>query len=1198
MPLCDRSDATYQNYVATLTSDTTCHVSWQYKNTGSSTWSNWSADVTISTCPSGWKVRPSPAAGCVPVDEQNYAQQCPTCQLGNPLLPLTGAKREVVPTGISLGGVALTLTYDTSSKAQPAGFVSPFAEPASFGPLWRTSFHHKLLVVGSSNPSASLSRGNGNILYFQGGSGGFTATGKVAHRLKQVTGGYLFSDVTNGTLEMFDTSGKLTTLTTAGGTVLTFLYGADGTLSAVQASDGRMVTFKYANGLISLVTGTDAGTITPAYDTQGNLASLTWADGKVFGFLYENASLPWALTGKVDENNSRLATFGYDASGRAISSEHAGGAQSYTLSYSTPPALLVSTDVYDATRDVWVRTLMWQAPGQITVSEPSGSTFAIDAQTVNGMPLVTGRTQAAGSGSAESSVARTYDGVGNVLSNDDASGVRTCYAYDSSYRETVRVEGLATSVNCASVLPAGSSLPAGARKITTSWHADWNMPTVVTEALKKTTIVYNGQPDPFNGNVTANCSSAPARADGKPAPVVCKQVEQALLPAVPGSVDSDFDKVSLLLHMGGANGARTIVDSARSPKTVTPAGDAQIATDQSRFGGSSLKFDGSGDYADVSSSADFAMGSGDFTVEFWVWTNPATAAWSRLLENEAYNTTGGWHFSYNGSDAAGSRRLGFQIGLNGGGGARIDSNAALPTSQWVHVAVTRAVGTVRMFVNGVQQSGTLATTENYTSQKMRIGATLGTASNFFTGYLDDLRITKGLARYTANFTPPPAQLPDAPDTRVVDTTVPTRVSSYTYDAAGRMLTSKDANNRTTNYAYYSDNAFAGPSDPDLGKVYLMLHGNGPNGSKAIGDSSLRNQPLTLLGDTSISTAQSMYGGSAIYFDGTGDYMTSPSSAGWNFGGGDFTIEAWIRPVVMPPSGYAGLVSKSRAAASYGEFAFGFGSNGGLQFAATTGGESSTGWTLTSVVSPTGLIVPGTWQHVAATRSGTTFRLFINGVQVGTTTASGAITNGTGNLSIGANKEDGSYIFNGWLDDVRVTVGKARYVASFTPPAAQLPDTGPDMNALGHTQGDLQTVTNAANQQVQYTLYDPAGHVRQMVDAKGITTDITYTPRGWVNTVTVTPPGGAGRATTYSYDNAGQMTGVLLPDGTSLGYGYDAAHRLTDITDTLGNSVHYTLDAAGNRTGEEVRDAGATLRRSIVRSFDALNRLQQVTGAAQ
>ncbi|WP_431096856.1 DUF6531 domain-containing protein [Polaromonas aquatica] len=153
------------------------------------------------------------------------------------------------------------------------------------------------------------------------------------------------------------------------------------------------------------------------------------------------------------------------------------------------------------------------------------------------------------------------------------------------------------------------------------------------------------------------------------------------------------------------------------------------------------------------------------------------------------------------------------------------------------------------------------------------------------------------------------------------------------------------------------------------------------------------------------------------------------------------------------------------------------------------------------------------------------------------------------------------------------------------------------NEVGHTAGDLQTITNAAGHVTQFTQYDRAGRVRQMVDPKGIVTDTVYTARGWVSSASVTPPGGVARTTTYTYDNAGQLTGVSLPDGSTMSYSYDAAHRLTGVTDAKGNTVTYTLDAMGNKTGEQVKDPSGNLQRNITRVYDALNRVQQVTGAS-
>jgi YD repeat-containing protein len=185
--------------------------------------------------------------------------------------------------------------------------------------------------------------------------------------------------------------------------------------------------------------------------------------------------------------------------------------------------------------------------------------------------------------------------------------------------------------------------------------------------------------------------------------------------------------------------------------------------------------------------------------------------------------------------------------------------------------------------------------------------------------------------------------------------------------------------------------------------------------------------------------------------------------------------------------------------------------------------------------------------------------------------------------------------NGYIDDFRLTMGAARYVKTYAPRRAAFPDSGLPPGA-DPTPYNVQATKNAAGQITQFTRYDALGQVLQTIDPKGVTTDITYTPRGWVSTITTTAPGAPPRVTSYGYDNVGQRTQVSQPDGTRMNYSYDATHRLVGVTDTRGNSVTYTLDSTGNRTAEEVRDATGVLQRSINRSFDALNRLQQVTGA--
>jgi len=151
-------------------------------------------------------------------------------------------------------------------------------------------------------------------------------------------------------------------------------------------------------------------------------------------------------------------------------------------------------------------------------------------------------------------------------------------------------------------------------------------------------------------------------------------------------------------------------------------------------------------------------------------------------------------------------------------------------------------------------------------------------------------------------------------------------------------------------------------------------------------------------------------------------------------------------------------------------------------------------------------------------------------------------------------------------------------------------TGTDPNAVGHTIGDLQTMTNAKSQVTTYSQYDKHGNLLQMSDPNGVVTTNTYDLRQRLLSTSV-----GGQTTSYSYDPAGQLLKVTAPDASWLGYEYDPAHRMTATKDNLGNRIEYTLDNAGNRTAENVKDTSGALRRQLARSIDALGRTQQTTG---
>jgi YD repeat-containing protein len=142
----------------------------------------------------------------------------------------------------------------------------------------------------------------------------------------------------------------------------------------------------------------------------------------------------------------------------------------------------------------------------------------------------------------------------------------------------------------------------------------------------------------------------------------------------------------------------------------------------------------------------------------------------------------------------------------------------------------------------------------------------------------------------------------------------------------------------------------------------------------------------------------------------------------------------------------------------------------------------------------------------------------------------------------------------------------------------------------HLPGDLASVTNAAGQVTLYTKYNRHGQLLESSDANGVLTVNTYDLRQRLLSTTV-----GGQTTSYTYDAAGQLKRVTLPDMSWVGYDYDDAQRQVAVYDNRGNRIEYVLDNAGNRIGENTKDASGALKRQLTRSIDALGRVQQTTG---
>ena len=225
----------------------------------------------------------------------------------------------------------------------------------------------------------------------------------------------------------------------------------------------------------------------------------------------------------------------------------------------------------------------------------------------------------------------------------------------------------------------------------------------------------------------------------------------------------------------------------------------------------------------------------------------------------------------------------------------------------------------------------------------------------------------------------------------------------------------------------------GGGDPFYSNVSLLLHLDGANGSTTFTDNSPSPKTVTRAGIAAISTTQSQFGGASAVFSSAGDYLTSASNADFNFDGGDFTIEFWMRPNSVTSGATAVLIDRGDFS-NFTPWAI-TQFNGSLRLVTSVTGSA---W-MVDIFSAS-VLTAGAWVHVAATRSGNVFRLFHNGVQIGTATAAGTLRTVSLPIGIGRGLGTSTGQYAGYIDEIRLTKGVARYTANFTPPTAAFPNS--------------------------------------------------------------------------------------------------------------------------------------------------------------
>ena len=438
--------------------------------------------------------------------------------------------------------------------------------------------------------------------------------------------------------------------------------------------------------------------------------------------------------------------------------------------------------------------------------------------------------------------------------------------------------------------------------------------------------------------------------------------------------------------------SNSFIDNSINNNALTQAGAVKVVSNQP-FGalpsgvqnyGSSL-FDGSTGYLSSGARSAFAFGTGDFTIEFWMYVNSSAGNYETMYS--LAHSAGSVIVRFGNS---GSYNSLLQVSMTGSTASVVYSTSISQTTalnNWVHVAFTRASSTCRVFYNGIQQvlntgtnpttfplSSFTDTTNVNTVTSSYIGGDGGTT--YFPGYISNARVVNGTAVYTSNFTPPTTPL-----TAIANTA---------------LLTLQNKNGANNNTFY---------------------------------DDSVNNFPITRTGTPTQGTFTPFsQTGWSNYFDGSSGYLTF-TSGGLGLGS-NWTIECWINLTSISGSSMA-ILSNLANGPTAGGYIWAIGSASSMYFTYynTSGSGPSTTGTFTFNLN--------TWYHVAVVGQGGTATFYVNGISQGGGSIATSMSNSYTNY-IGGNANS-SYLFRfpGYISNLRVVNGTAVYTSNFTPPTAPL-----------------------------------------------------------------------------------------------------------------------------------------------------------------
>jgi hypothetical protein len=563
-----------------------------------------------------------------------------------------------------------------------------------------------------------------------------------------------------------------------------------------------------------------------------------------------------------------------------------------------------------------------------------------------------------------------------------------------------------------------------------------------------------------------------------------------------GAGDPYWSNTSILLHFEDFANGTVITDSTGKNSLTSPANllTQRVTNENKMFGNSCLVVDGTVQTTYIvqtnANPVGMSFGTNDFTIETWIYikamSTTNTSGQYRTVICALQNPSGAgstsnlaWTFYVLGNSPTNITTILFECDSISKGA---QSSISMTTNAWHHVAVTRVSGVITFFIDGVSYSSITETGNNAignsalgeaTSAALQIGGlSINGYSGNLNGYIDEFRITNGVGRYTTNFNVQTMAFPDVQDGQLI---FPSETIGFVSNSNVNLnITAQDPYNQPITYTLLGGNLPSGLSFSANGSIsgFLNTQSNSTTsnitvqatntdnfssiqtfsiGVGAYNDPYISNvvllMPMTgnvtttpnvVVGTANaisiyssgalISSNYSKWGQNSAEFVGSGFLYASPRTTL----SGDFTIEMWVYPTALGAT--QSILFSGYGNTAAGDFIFSISSNGALLW---VGGA---GEGVTTITGNSGQIFLNTWSHVAVTRQSGSMRLFYNGTQ------SGPVYTSATNFGIDVSKwgiggyqgTPSSYMYTGYMNDVRVTNGIARYTSSFTPPQAPLP----------------------------------------------------------------------------------------------------------------------------------------------------------------